>query len=128
MCFSGRCQPRGRTTIVVSSSSGRSEYCLPSGEVKSMVRSSASLRLSWPLTTFSQAGVLASSRSASHTFAPEFIALMVILRSVGPVISTRRSTRPGAGGATCHESSSRTERVSSRKPRFPPSASRRTRS
>ena len=44
---------------------------------------------------FSHSGVLASSRSASQTFAPELSALIVILRSVGPVISTRRSTRPG---------------------------------
>ena len=52
---------------------------------------------------FSQSGVFASSKSASHTFAPEFSALIVIFRSVGPVISTRRSTRPGAGGATRQE-------------------------
>ena len=48
----------------------------------------------------SHSGVLASSKSASQTFAPELSALMVIFLSVGPVISTRRSTRPGAGGAT----------------------------
>ena len=45
----------------------------------------------------SQSGVLASSKSASQTLAPELSALMVIFRSVGPVISTRRSTRPGRG-------------------------------
>src|ERR1700689_4703427 len=61
-----------------------------------MVRSSASFRLSWPPIMFSHSGVLASSKSASHTLAPEFSALMVIRRSVGPVISTRRSTSPGA--------------------------------
>src|ERR1700744_2494649 len=56
-----------------------------------MVRSSASLRLSWPVIMLSHSGVLASSKSASHTLAPEFSALIVIFLSVGPVISTRRS-------------------------------------
>ena len=55
----------------------------------------------------SQSGVLASSKSASHTLAPEFSALIVIFLSVGPVISTRRSIRPGAGGATRQEVSLR---------------------
>ena len=73
-----------------------------------MRRSMASRRLSWPSTRFSQSGVLASSRSASQTLAPEFNALIVILRSVGPVISARRSTRPGAASATRQLSSSRT--------------------
>src|SRR5262249_50267226 len=71
-----------------------------------MVRSRASHRLSWPMIMFSQSGVFASSKSASHTFAPELSALMVIFRSVGPVISTRRSTRPGAGAGTCQRLSS----------------------
>ena len=35
-----------------------------------------------------------------NTFAPEFSALMIILRSVGPVISTRRSCRSAGIGAT----------------------------
>ena len=52
MCFSSRCQPRGRTTIVASSPSGLSAYALPSSEVKSIIRSSASLRLSWPSIMF----------------------------------------------------------------------------
>jgi hypothetical protein len=34
-----------------------------------------------------------SSKSAMNTLAPEFSALMIILRSTGPVISTRRSCR-----------------------------------
>ena len=38
-----------------------------------------------------QVGVLASSKSAMKTLAPQFSALMIILRSTGPVISTRRS-------------------------------------
>ncbi len=65
--------------------------------------------------TFCQVGAVASSKSASHTLAPEFNALMVILRSGGPVISTRRSSRPGAGAATCQVGSSRTAAVSGRK-------------
>ena len=47
--------------------------------------------------TFFQVGLVASSWSASQTFAPEFSALIVIFGSVGPVISTRRSSRPGPG-------------------------------
>jgi hypothetical protein len=45
----------------------------------------------------------------------ELRALTTILRSVGPVISTRRSTRPGAGGAPFHVGFSRMWRVSGRK-------------
>ena len=47
-----------------------------------------------------QLGEVASSKSAIHTLAPEFSALMLILRLGGPVISHRRSSSPGAGGAT----------------------------
>ena len=50
---------------------------------------------------------MASSWSASHTFAPEFSALIAIFRSVGPVISTRRSSRPGPAPATRQLSSER---------------------
>ena len=85
-----------------------------------MVRSSASFRLSWPPIMFSHSGVLASSKSASHTLAPEFSALIVIRRSVGPVISTRRSTRPGAGGATRQFGSERMCSVSGRKSSIAP--------
>src|SRR5215213_10630542 len=53
----------------------------------------ASVRLACPPTMLAQVGALASSKSASHTWAPEFMALTSILRSVGPVISTRRSVR-----------------------------------
>ena len=63
----------------------------------------------------SQSGVLASSKSASHTFAPELRALIVIFWSVGPVISTRRSASPGAGGATRQAVSARMLAVSGRK-------------
>src|ERR1700722_9608952 len=72
------------------------------------------MRLSWPETMLSHSGVFASPKSASHTFAPELSALMVIFRSVGPVISTRRSTRPGAGAATRHPGSSRMAWVAGR--------------
>ena len=40
-----------------------------------------------------QDGALESSKSAMNTLAPEFRALMTILRSGGPVISTRLSSR-----------------------------------
>ena len=47
--------------------------------------------------------------------APLLSALMTILRSTGPVISTRRSTIPGAGGAHFQLTSSLTVLVSGRK-------------
>ena len=90
--------------------------------MKSIVPAIASRRLSWPPTTLSQCGVFASSWSASHTFAPEFSALIVIFRSVGPVISTRRSTSPGAARRPASSSSSRTSLVSGRNPSVPPAA------
>jgi len=41
--------------------------------------------------------------------APELLALItILLGETGPVISTRRSTRPGAGLAPCQLTSSRT--------------------
>ena len=58
-----------------------------------IVRSTASIRLRWPSTQFAQVGEFASSKSAMKTLAPELSALMTILRSAGPVISTRRSCR-----------------------------------
>src|SRR5262249_33902973 len=69
---------------------------------------------------FSQSGVFASSKSASQTFAPELSALIVIFRSVGPVISTRRSTRPGAGAGTRQRLSSLMRRVARREARVRP--------
>ena len=62
----------------------------------------------------SQVGELASSKSAMNTFAPELSALMTILRSTGPVISTRRSAIAGGYGAT-FQSASRIDAVSGRK-------------
>ena len=50
---------------------------------------------------FSQVGEFASSKSAMKTFAPELSALITILRSTGPVISTRRSAISSGTGATC---------------------------
>ncbi len=47
-------------------------------------------------------GEVASSKSAMNTCAPELSALMIILRSTGPVISTRRSCRSAGGGETLH--------------------------
>ena len=57
---------------------------------------------------------MASSKSAMKTLAPELRALIIILRSTGPVISTRRSWRSGGAGAT-RQSPSRIGRVSARK-------------
>ena len=54
-----------------------------------------------------QVGVFESSKSAMNTLAPELSALITILRSVGPVISTRRSCRSWGTGATV-QSDSRT--------------------
>src|SRR5881628_1437539 len=59
---------------------------------------------------FAQVGELASSKSAMKTLAPELSALMIILRSTGPVISTRRSARSAGIGATLQASSSRIDR------------------
>ncbi len=59
-----------------------------------------------------QVGEVASSKSAIQTRAPELSALTAIPRSAGgPVISTRRSARPGAGGAARQEGSCRTAEV-----------------
>ena len=74
----------------------------------------ASRRLMWPSSRLFHVGVLESSKSAMKTFAPELSALMIILRSTGPVISTRRSRISAGRGATVH-ADSRMERVSSRK-------------
>ncbi len=49
-----------------------------------------------------------------NTLAPEFRALMIILRSTGPVISTRRSRRSFGMSATV-QACSRMARVAARK-------------
>jgi hypothetical protein len=64
-----------------------------------------------------QVGEFESSKSAMKVLAPELRALMTILRSVGPVISTRRSSRPGPGVAQRHETALRMAAVSGRNPR-----------
>src|SRR6266480_4240868 len=79
-----------------------------------MVRRTASRRLICPSTMLCQVGQFASSKSAMKVEAPEFSALITILRSVGPVSSTRRSSRSFGCGATCH-SRSLISRVSGRK-------------
>ena len=56
------------------------------------------------------------SKSAIYVQTSALRALTTILRSVGPVISTRLSIRPGAGGAPFHASFSLTCFVSGRKP------------
>ncbi len=126
MCRSTRCQPRGRTsrTAVFSLSA----YFLPvSGAVNVIVRRTASPRLICPSTRLSQVGLLASSKSAMKTLAPELSALMTILRSVGPVISTRRSSRSSGRGATV-QSRARTLAVSARKSGRSPASNRAWRS
>lgn len=55
------------------------------------------------------------SKSAMYVQTSEFNAFTTILRSVGPVISTRRSTSPGAGGAPFQVGFSRMCLVSGRK-------------
>ena len=62
-----------------------------------------------------QVGDVASSKSAIHTFAPQFSAPIVILRVGGPVISHRLSSSPGAGAATCQVWSRRMSAVSAEK-------------
>ena len=111
-CFSGRCQPRGRTMSTAVFSLSR--YALPSGVSCVSVRRTACIRFAWPSIRLAQVGHSESSKSAMKTFAPEFSALMTILRSGGPVISTRRSSR-SAGIAPIFQSASRSACVSSGK-------------
>ena len=61
-----------------------------------------------------------SSKSAIQTLAPEFSALMVIFRSTGPVISTRRSSSPGPAERPASSGSLRTASVSRQEPRVLP--------
>ena len=106
----GASRAGGRRASRSPRSAGRSSRPVSS----SIVPRTASARFSWPSTTLSQVGESASSKSAMKTRAPELSALIIILRSTGPVISTRRSSRSAGGGATC-QSPSRTPRVSGRK-------------
>src|SRR5688572_1689794 len=92
-----------------------------------MVRSIAWRRWIWPWSMLSHDGVHESSKSAMNVEAPELSALMIILRSTGPVISTRRSRRSAGIGPTVH-SASRIDRVSGRKPSVSPASRRAWRS
>jgi hypothetical protein len=98
-----------------------SRYSLPPPE-KARVRRTASCMLACPSTTFFQVGERASSKSAMKHDAPELRALMTILASVGPVISTRRSCRSAGVGPT-RQSPSRTAAVSARKTGSTPASS-----
>jgi hypothetical protein len=96
---------------------------LPSWLIE-IVRRAASRRLIWPWIRFAQSGQFESSKSAMNVEAPLFSAFITILRSVGPVISTRRSSR-SFGCAATFQLDSRTARVSTRKSGMrPPSNSR----
>jgi hypothetical protein len=68
------------------------------GEVDAAIESIDEVQL--PATTLCQVGEVASSKSASHTLAPEFNAFTVIDLVVGPVISTRRSSKQAMGERT----------------------------
>ncbi len=97
-------------------------YFLPSGFSNVIVRSTASRRLICPAMQFSQVGVFESSKSAMNAFAPEFRALMIIFRSTGPVISTRRSCMSAGTGAH-RQSPARTSAVPGRKSGRSPASS-----
>ncbi len=72
--------------------------------------------------TLAHVGESASSMSAMNIRAPEFSALIVILGSAGPVISTRRSRRSRGVSATC-QSLSRISEVSGGNVSFAPRSS-----
>ena len=92
-CFSSRCQPRGRGMSTAVLSFRRYSFWLVSGPPsKVIVRRTASRMLICPSIMLCQVGQLASSKSAMKVAAPQLSALITILRSVGPVISTRRSS------------------------------------
>ena len=56
-----------------------------------MRRLTSLILAAWVAMIAAQVGACESSKSAIYVFAPEFSALITILRSTGPVISTRRS-------------------------------------
>ena len=109
--FSERCHPLGRMNSVAISSFSR-YFLSPVSRASSRLK--ASRMLICPSRTLFQVGVEESSQSAMNTRAPEFRALIIILRSVGPVISTRRSAKSSGGGDT-FQFPSRTGLVSSKK-------------
>lgn len=67
----------------------------------STIRRTGTAEMAYVKDQAHQVGAFESSKSAIKTDAPEFKALMTILRSTGPVISTRRSKRSFGKGATC---------------------------
>ena len=94
----------------------------------SIVPRTASCRLTWPAMTLSQVGELASSKSAMKTLAPELRALIIILRSTGPVISTRRSASGLGASGTVQLAGADVERCSARKSGRSPASKRAWRS
>lgn len=97
-------------------------YVFPFGMVRDIFLHVASLKLTWPSIQLVQVGELEStkhvkiqmkpSKSAINCVAPLFNALIIILQSTGPVISTRRSIKPGAGLAPTQMGSFRMYSVS----------------
>ena len=104
-----------------ASRSSRSAGSVFSPVSSAISRRTASRTFRWPSRTFRHVGEFASSKSAMKTRAPEFSALIIILRSTGPVISQRRSCR-SAGAAATRQSLSRTCAVSGRKPGSSPAS------
>ena len=103
-----------------------SRYDLPFCSSEMVLRI-ASNRLIWPLIWLSQLGVFESSKSVMSLSAPEFSALMTILRSTGPVISTRRQCS-AAGIGAMRQSPSRIAAVSGKKSGRSPASRRAARS
>ena len=99
---SGRCQPRGRMQRVAIWSLRAYAF---SSVWKVSVRRTACDTAQCPVTTLSQVGERASSKSHMKTDAPLFSALIIIFGSAGPVISTRRSSKSAGAGATVHSPS-----------------------
>jgi hypothetical protein len=97
-CFSTRCQPRGRITRTARLAPNL--YSFPCGLVWRISPRIASRRLTWQAMLLIHVGELESSKSAIKTFVPEFSPFIIILRSTGPVISTRRSIKSAGIGAT----------------------------
>ena len=93
-----------------------------SGVSREMVRRTASMQFCWPRTTFRQEGESESSKSAMKMSAPELRALIIIFRSVGPVISTWRRWRSLGVGAT-FQSPPRIDFVEGRESKFSPRSS-----
>ena len=91
--------------------------------MKSILSAQRSLRLICPSMMLPKPGEVASSKSPMNTLAPEFKAFTIILRSTGPVISTRRSRR-SAGTFATFQSPSRIALVSGRKSGVSPASKR----